>query len=1303
MEDEINDFDSRAESIMLNCGATPKLSDLELNVISDDVNYICDELLFVHLLKDKNRAYRLILDNDIKLIKDFRHENKVPRRLTKMQKERFKDIDIPNSVLDNPRKAIKQVTDKMNNFLFPDDPKPKIWNNVTEFEEALDRLGENLEGINGKKESLGVSVKYVMRPSVILYIVYIVIMFLYYVQTLLDTENGGAVKAEFYNIGFISQSTYAALIYRFTQHYEKYLKITYTDGDLDSGVCSAVSDIITHIRVFYEKMMCYKKDSNKKDCVHLMLNAMYEIYEDKYVNNVFMAAKSEFKAAVNSINKFIEKKNKFLLREENFDANYTADNEAFEHVYRVFLHNAGANLFKDKRNANKRRNDVRSKNYQYDISKYYARYDDFLKHKLLESFVNILSDPAVKEPPANGLDTNSKHLRSIVEILFEIEKEYLPEYFELVDLIFNIDTKQYFNYSNTKFVEESYINISNLTYSNKHFEYFSEVRDKLKLSGAISFQGDMIDSELTKTTLLTRIQSRKKNVLTIQKLYEEFQSKIRTSAMTDADISEDGKFYDIYTKIKEDFNTVTEEYKITKTIVMTHLKNYIESDEEFQNNPTLRGTAILNINFIVESMVNQLKTSRDVRNTVLNNVDINLNKYISFMKFENKLTQLDENDLERLFHYVKQINTTMRNFRKYTKSEEISFSKRFQKAEIYETAVNDTKWCAFVLIFVNFYDMLELEDKYGTLNFVAKSEFAQGVRNLKTKAASKLGLEKGLVKGAERLGSKAKSTAQSAKSGLSELGKKTSNAASSLYQSATSKKSSSSAPASSGTTFVTGATKQQGVMGKLGKMFGKGGDGQSFDDTAQENKEATKSEKSEKTKESDDESEESGDKKRKEKKDLQEQFVDLIVPFVATIAAWNILFTFMSSYLTKYKTDINYDKVTNITNTEIFERELEKYEGTFRDYIEKKRDTKACKRMYLQLMNTLEAYEHCNFVKGSFKSTPFPATDMLTNGLLLAVCFGIFYVAYTGTGMKDRQKNTKNLQEILMEEISEMQEDLTEDSVKKSIESVKGNLEKEWYKLYKSWANTYMNGKDNPKKSEELNKYESKEIRFRTMLIKFLDKFDNKLERLNKLVKQLRGDNEDNEDKYSISTLENIEQNLKKGSPEALVDSIKDSDKRGDIYFKIMRQYDESFHDKVEGIGENDFFDPQVFQVAGGNSFNAKGGNRRQFGPYAAPAASGIGNPNQGAYSPGVVMDIPVERVDLTVQNELLKQYTKKKDKLEAQLILMQRDNKGLVNWALAGAILSFSFYFVDQLNRNTNRYKRLMSSGGTYTRECLY
>ena len=171
-----DEFESRKASINLSCGATPKLSDLELNVISDDVNYICDELLFVHLLKDKNRAYRLVLDNDIKLIKDYRNEGKVPKKLTKMQKERFRDLDIPNSTLANSRTAIEQVTDKMNNFLFPNNPRPKIWHNITDFEEALDRLGENLEGINGKTESLGVSVKYVMQPSVILYIIYITIM-----------------------------------------------------------------------------------------------------------------------------------------------------------------------------------------------------------------------------------------------------------------------------------------------------------------------------------------------------------------------------------------------------------------------------------------------------------------------------------------------------------------------------------------------------------------------------------------------------------------------------------------------------------------------------------------------------------------------------------------------------------------------------------------------------------------------------------------------------------------------------------------------------------------------------------------------------------------------------------------------------------------------------------------------------------------------------------------------------------------------------------------------------------------------
>lgn len=1256
----------RGDSLILDCGATPKLSDLELNVISDEINYVCDDVLFAVVMKDENRAYKLVLDNDIQLILDALKETpQYPEELNDMQKQRFKDIGVTDN---NSTNAVRTVITKMGEFLFPTSTLLQYYENTTDLEECLDRLVESLEGINGKKESLAKTVRWTVQPVIYMYIGYIIVKFYYYGKTLFD-EDGGAVKAEEYNIGFASQSTYAALLMRYAKHYEKYCKIVYTDGDLNSGVCSSVKDIVANISIFYKKLICYKQDNSSDECVGLMRKAMYELYRDKYVNNIFIAAKSGFKNSVNSINNFVEKQRKFLLREENFDVNYTADNEAFEHVYRVFLHNAGVKLFKDDRSATVRRNELKTKHQSG------GNYDTFIKDDLLEPFINILSDPE------NVTDARSTDLIRMVTILSDMKKEYLPEYIELVDLIFNIDTRPYFNYSNTKYVEESMINIANLKYVEKHSQYFSEVRDKMILGGSLTMAGNSINADVTKTTLLTKIQARKTKVLTLEKLYEDFQLKIRTTSLSMGDIKEGGEFFDVFTNIKEDFNTVTEEYKLTKTIVMTYMNSYLESDEEFENDPNLRGTVKSNIQFVVGTILSQLKISRDIKNNVLNTTNPNLTKYISFMKFENKLTQLDENDLLRLFKYVKQINTTMRTFRKYVKSEEISYSKKYQIAEIYDAAITESSYGAFVLIIVYFYDMIESDDKLDALNTVG-STARKGMSTAK-------GIRKGIGKGIGEGMSKARSKAASF----------TTSSSPSAFKSAKSTTSTSSG------TFITAAQpEQKGVSGRIKKLFGRGGDSQSFDDTAQENAPAVVEKKAD-TRQGD-------EKVLTKSKKFSVQVNDIIVQFAAVVAAWIILAQFSKSYLTKYKTDINYDKVTNITNTEIFEVELDKYERHFRRYIETKRDTKVCKELYIQLMKTLEAYEQCNFVKGSFKSTPFPATEMLTNGLLLVICFFIFYVAYTGTGMKDRQKNSEKLRAILEEEISGIdssevmsntRESIRKDISKKVEKSENRMKEKwyrmkeKWYKVNESWERAYQN--KNPDKWVP-----AEESSFRKELIKFMEKYDKDL------------DKQGEEDK-------------KKGNPKELVDSKKDEDTRNAKYLDILRKYD-SWHDKEEGQGETGFpqtsggdraRQPRAGADAAGQTgtglkteFNAKGGNRAQFGVSAAPAASGVGqgattNPRVSTATgqENVAMmnnqypPVQMDKIDLEVEKALLQQYTKKKDNLEAQLITMQRDT-GYVNWILAGAILCFSFYFKDTLQQNTNRYKKVMTGGGSYTRECV-
>ena len=396
-----------------------------------------------------------------------------------------------------------------------------------------------------------------------------------------------------------------------------------------------------------------------------------------------------------------------------------------------------------------------------------------------------------------------------------------------------------------------------------------------------------------------------------------------------------------------------------------------------------------------------------------------------------------------------------------------------------------------------------------------------------------------------------------------------------------------------------------------------------------------------------------------------DQLTELIIPFTATIAAWIVLFTFLDGYLTKYKTDINYDKVTNITNTEIFERELDKYEVKFGEYLSSKRDTKSCKAMYLQLVKTLQAYENCNFVKGSFKTTPFPVTEMLTNGLLLTICFAVFYFTYTSTGMKDRKSNTEKLKEILEQDINEFDDD---DALDDKLQGVKRAFVKDFNSVNEYWNSAY---KDKEDKAE----WESgEESRFRSRLIKFLNKYDKKLK------------------KQSA-------ENKEKGTAKDLVNSMKESDERKTLYKEIVEKYRPET--EQEGFGETEGGMSRGFGFEGTVPSGQEGGENSVDSATSGVRNQRNTNSNAGRTAAETPTATAVEEVDTTVEQAMLRAYNAKKSKLEAQLISMERDTN-YVNWVVAGAIISFSLYFMEKLQTNTNNYKNLMSSGGTYSRECL-
>lgn len=1186
----------RVASIELNCGSTPKLSDLELNIISDEINYICDDLLFVEAMKDKNRNFRMVLDNDIEYIRKYKAGDRGFRLQDNMQKARFRDIGVP--IRGNHDTILSKVVNKMDEFLLPDDPRPVIWNSVHEFEESLDRLVDKLSNINGKTESMD---KFAKRGQwmVIVYAIYIIIQFYRYFSTLVGyslysgafvESEQGALAAEEYNIGFLSQVTYVSMAHRSLGNYGEFCKIVYTDGDLDAGVCRDLAGIIKNVQIFYEALLCTKKGTS--NCKPAMLNSLYSIYEDKYVKNIFMAAKSEYKEAVNSITKFVDKQRKFMLREDNFDINYTTDNEVFENLYRVLLNNGGVELFRDDRNANSRRLDVKAKDYDSysaPVAKL-SSYEEFLKNDLIKTFIKIMAKPesfdGEQTTDSPGTQTNTQHLRRIVQILAEIKKEHLPEFEELVDIFFAVDTAPYFNYSKIKYVSEAFLNIRNLTYSSKHGDYFIEAREKLKINGHLVMEDEVIDEDVTTTTLLTKVQSRKKNMLTLHKSYEDLQNAIRSGTLSPQDIDSEGDFGEVYTILKEHFNSETEEYKVTKQVVMGFFTAYLKSDEEFATDPTLRQTVSSNIGFLIGSMVNQLKLSRDIRESVLNEAIPNSKKYLSFLKFENKLNQLDNNDIRRLFSYFKEINTTMRNFRKYVKSEEMSFSKKYQIAEVYQKVAKDMRYHSLVIFCVTVINMIKFdEDPYKTADSL--------VASTKATAASKL---------------------KDASDGASKL------------------------------------------KDKASKLVGAGASENNDENKDQKKSPAVEEEKF---------------------KGVFDQLTDLILPISAGLVTWYIIFEFVDSFLTKYMTDINYDKVTTITNTEIFERNLDKLERYFLAYIRQRRSTGACKAVYNQLIKTLESYEQCNFIKSSYKMTPFPVSEMMTNGLVLVMCIGIIYVAYTGTGMNVRKKNTRLLEDVMRDAMKDPMGEITktdspdltsivdemndfdDSALVQTTEAYLSKRNAERQRLENLYGRVYRSDKEEEWDSE-------KEKKFNIKLLAFLKTYDKSLA----VIK-------------SNSEFKDVTSK----TPQEFVSDTRKSANRKTKFKDVL----DAFRPKrIEGTGETDGGN----QVGGDNP--APSANSASPPPMASPYGQ---PPMMGSVTE--LASLIGNDIDLSTQNELIDRYSRKNDKIKAQLILMQRDT-GYVNWVVAGCVLSFGMYFADMLQTNTKKYKQVMNSGGTYTRECL-
>lgn len=1138
-EEEAYDF---TEDLFLNCGEKPNLNDLELHQLSDNINYICNDLLFASILSDETN--RLNFD--------------------KVLTSSYKPGD---SISGN------EVVDEI---LFPtaNGGNPIYLKKMIELESALTKLSEVLEDINTKKETAAS----MQMPLNLICLGYL-IFWVYSLKKYYDLKTSDDLKersqAEEYNIGFASSFVYLIAAYLLKDQAIEYNKIYASSGELDSSVCSKVADMITELKSIYKCSLTFKADGvseqQKTDCRTSILKSMYHVYFLKYVKNIFIAAKSEYRESVNKITGFVDKQKKFLLKKENVDVSFPTDNESLEEFYRVVLYNTGTRLFVESDTPQVTRKQLyESKECdQSGVSKTCETYDQYLKQYILKAYIDLLT-----------LKTDDSLKNLMIEVK-EIYKRNLPEYDEIIYLIFPKDLSEY----NRTFNKEGYLkylyeeldrNEPNIVFDDWLKHYFEDVYELHESNGLFSVINNTIDSDNTSAIMLTKLQKRKSNELISVKKYKQFQIKFRTSLLLKDDFDDESKFKSTYMVLRDYFADLTSEYpSITKSIVMKHFTSYVNDDEQIVD-VEVRGIIKSNFEFLSQQILTSLQISQKLKNDLFENRGVNTSKYISFMKFESKINQLEGADVIGLQNYISGINDTLRLFRKYIKSEEIFFSKRFQIISVYEDSLSIVFWASFVLLLIHFYDIIaEGRDPLEML------------RDLK-----KVG--KDIKKTSSNILDKSRSTLNSIRS--------------------TRKK-----PNQVEQTFAApGATVYQSAK----TTFGKGGN-------------EPKSEQESKT-ESKTESENALNIQK------QSLFQDKWIQISFQSTAFMIVYTFVSNYLIKYKADVNYDKIVNVINTTKFEHEFERFKKSF-DVFVSERSSKNCKVMYHSLIEVIEAYGKCNFVKSGMRSTPFPGSEMLTNITMIVIFISIIYIAYTGTGANKYFDNRQQLERIL-KDIQDLESGsdtsaLMERSATKRTKQVKTNM------------------KEFQKRLDQPVELTNKTKQFIIKVIKYLNDKTFMVKSDTVRFKKFIGDLQSEEltqvkfDEIKNKVLEYVNVQLEANTNEMT--------------------------DEIVGAG-----------MHGGTQATQQ------------PQMQGLQMPMPIQMPMQMPVMYPVNN-DATMQKQMLREYERRYNNINSQMISMQRNSEYL-NVVMAFSIFFFGAYFTMRIQAQTQQYKSMLNSGGTYQKDCL-
>ena len=119
---------------------------------------------------------------------------------------------------------------------------------------------------------------------------------------------------------------------------------------------------------------------------------------------------------------------------------------------------------------------------------------------------------------------------------------------------------------------------------------------------------------------------------------------------------------------------------------------------------------------------------------------------------------------------------------------------------------------------------------------------------------------------------------------------------------------------------------------------------------------------------------------------------------------WLLTYLILYNYLSKYKSELQYNKIILSENTKQIQTSISKLNNALND---DDYDT-----IHDSIITLLESYEKCNMLRSDYNRVPFPYTIILTNITILILCVLVIWFMYKNMINNDNTQLKKEISKI---------------------------------------------------------------------------------------------------------------------------------------------------------------------------------------------------------------------------------------------------------------------------------------------------